>query len=507
MTPRKPALIVHTFFVPERAESSSGPTAADPATDAMRALWAGLAHLGMGEPIASYPTDLPEIRHSDPTGLRVLAARRRAAPGALYEALAYQRHDVVGVSVLLAPNDDGVGWQALSDQWTSNVPPTCGAELGTATIYLGLSDQRRISRFTGRVANPATWARRLRRQVPEAPDESTWATSCCRIADRLLLWELPPIEGYGQRRQLVLADLTDEPASDRLTWLVDGQVLPPLTRYLLCVAELRHQERVFEAALPELRGAVRRAERACEALADLVREADPSKRLLRAATLDLARVQAERGGLVTASADAGKMVETVRGIRTNMEAVLGRDLRYRSGGPLDRDRDRAVWLVEQLHTELAYVDSTWRKADQLGRLATAIIDERQRHRQEGLTLVQASIVGCFLMTLAAIQSFQYEVPLTGPLVPPLVCVLGILALVLPAAVLRWPRSGVPAPRPHWIAVGGLALGAALGWLGSSIGWWQMRGVPAPETWSVLSAAAGAAVLTLAALAVFRFRRP
>ncbi|MDZ5491839.1 CATRA conflict system CASPASE/TPR repeat-associated protein [Micromonospora sicca] len=507
MTPRRPALIVHTFFSAVKATGSSGPAAPDPTTEALLALWRGVARLDMDEPIAPYPRDLPRLSFPGPVGLEVLAARQRVVPGAMYEALAYRRHDILGVSVLLAPNDDGVGWQALSDQWSSAAPATCGTELSTATIYLGLSDGHRISRFAGRVGDPATWAKRLRRHVPEPPDEPNWATSWCRVADRLLMWELPADEGYGQRRQLIMADLADERVLDSLTWLSDGQVLPPLTRYLLYVAELQHQQGVLETAVPELRAAVEQTERACGTLADLLSTTEPSKRQLREAALDLATVQAQRRGLVWASADASTMAGTVRGIQNNMEAALGRDLRCRSGGPLDRDRECAVWLAEQIRIELAYLDAAWRRADQIGGLAAAVIDDRQRRQQEGLVLLQTSILGGLLMALATIQSLQYRVPLAGPLVPPLVCVLGILALVLPAAVLHWPRSGGPLPRRRWFGLGGMALGAAVGWLAASIGWWLVRDVPAPPIWSVVLAAVGAAVITSAAVMLTRPRSP
>ncbi|MBM7489686.1 hypothetical protein JOD64_000908 [Micromonospora luteifusca] len=501
MTPRRPALIVHTLFSVGPATGSSGPSTSTSTADALSELWSGLARLDLTEPIAPHQRDLPEGPGPATQNLRVLAARQRVVPDAYYEALAFRRGDIVGVSVLLAPNDDGVGWQELSDRWRSAVPATSGVELSTTTVYLGLSDQRRINWLGGRVGE-ASWARRIHRQLP-VPAKPGWATSWSRIADRLLMWDLPAGDGYAQRQYLVLADVADEKALDRLTWVDDGQVLPPLTRYVLCAAELRHQEKVLEAAMPGLRAAIERTDRACETLADLLRATEPSDRQLRAAALELSTVQAEGSGLIAATADASKMIETVRGIRDNMEAALGRDVHHRPGGTLDQDRGRAVWLTDQLRVELTYIDSTWRKADQLNRLAAAVVGERHRRRQEVLTLIQASILGSLLMGLAAIQSLQYQVPLAGPLVAPAICALGIVALLLPAAVLHWPHRRAAAPRRRWIMAGGSVLGAALGWLVSSIVWWRVWDVSAPPAWSAVLAVTGAVVVASAALAQIR----
>ncbi|WFF00342.1 CATRA conflict system CASPASE/TPR repeat-associated protein [Micromonospora sp. WMMD964] len=505
MTPRRPALIVHTFFAVNAASGSAGESTPALTADAVTGLWRGLVRLDLTEPIAPYPADLPDDYGPATPELRVLAARQRVVPEAFYEALAFRCRDVVGVSVLLAPNDDGVGWQELRDRWASAVPPVSGAEFSTTMVYLGLLDHRHVN-WLGRRVGEARWARRLDLLLPGPHPGPGWTATWSRIADSLLMWVLPADDGYAHSRYLVLADLADEAELDRLTWLSDGRALPPLTRYVLCGAELRHQEKVLEAAVPGLRAAIRRTDRACETLAELLRATDPSDRQLRAAALELATVQAEGSGLIAATADVSKMAETVRGIRDNMEAALGHAVGRRLNAAVEQDRTRAVWLADQLRIELTYVDATWRKADQLNRLAAAVVDERHRRRQEVLTLIQASILGSLLMGLAAIQSLQYQVPLAGPLVAPLICVLGILALLLPAAVLHWPRPGTSVPRRRWLVAGGSVFGAALGWLMASIGWWQARDEPAPSTWSALLAAAGATVVTASALLLIRPRK-
>ncbi|MEJ3744399.1 CATRA conflict system CASPASE/TPR repeat-associated protein [Actinomycetes bacterium KLBMP 9797] len=485
MTPRRPALAVHTFFA---AGSAPAP---------LRALWDGVAGLGMDTPIAGRPVDLPEVPGPGPDGLEVLAARQRVVPGAVYEALAYRSHDTVGVSVLLAPNDDRVDWRALREQWAAHAP-RADAALGTVTVYLGLAPRR-----PWRLGH-AQRAARLVRHVPDQPPSTVDRTAdWCRTADGLLVSELSPDAGHAHRRLVVLADAADESTLDEWTWLSDGRELPPLTRYVLHAAKLRHQERVLVAARPGLRAAVERTERACDTLAELLRTPEPSAPQLRAAARDLALVQAEQGGLVMASTDASDMAETVRAARHNMAAALGRSPRCRPGGPFDRDQATATWLTEQLAIERTYVDSAARKADQVGRLAAAALDDRHRRRQEALTLFQASVLGSLLMALAAVQSLQYQIPVPGPLMAPLVCALAMVALVLPAGVLHWPRRGTPAP-PAWrFVAGGLVAGASLGWLAATAGWWVARDAAAPPAWSCLVAALAALVAATTTLTTIK----
>ncbi|MEU7575827.1 CATRA conflict system CASPASE/TPR repeat-associated protein [Micromonospora sp. NPDC049240] len=501
MNPHKPGLIVHTFFVVTQGTGRGSEP--EPLIPALSALWNGLAALGLTDPIRRHPTNLPSLSGPATDEVKLLAAKQRIVPGALYEALAYRRGDIVWVSVHLAPNDDEVGWQELSDRWEAAAPAVSGAELSTTTIYSGLSGESGVDRVEKRTGAPGRSARRLRRQVPGPSADPDWTPSWCHVADRLLLSDLPADASYGQRRHLLLAARTDEQVLDRFAWLSDGRSLPPLTRYLLYVAELQHQQDVLGAAVPRLREAVARTESACATLVDLLDSTEPSKRQLRAAALDLTVVQAQQGGLTSAWADASTMAGTVRGIGNNMEAVLVRDLRCRAGEPWERDRECAAWLSEQIRIELTYLDAAGQRAEQIGRLAAAVIDDRQQRQQDRLNLLQASIVSGLLTALAAIQSLGYHVPLAKPLVPPLICVLGILALVLPAAVLYWPRPGGPPPPRRWFGYGGLALGAAVGWFVASVGWWLAGAAATPPSWSVLLAATGAAVTTSVAVRLTR----
>ncbi|KOV52598.1 hypothetical protein ADL00_36850 [Streptomyces sp. AS58] len=480
--PVRPALVAHTFFRADRQAAA-----------AWGSLWEAVGRLGLDEPIGRRPVELRSVDGVGGHHLDLLAARRRVVPGAVYEALAYRSHDVVGISLLLAPNDDEVGWGDLAEQWAVPLPAQA---LGGAMVFLGLRGDRSWRRWRG----TARWDHsEVSRYLPGRPDVDGW----CRAGNGLHLGELPP----GETRRLVLmGQIRDEAAMDRWTWLTDGRALPPLTRYLLHSTKLRCQEHVLVSAMPRLRAAIEETEQACDTLVDLLRSGDPPLGQLLEAGRALATVQAEQGGLIAAAADAADMVETVRAARRNMDAALADVDDCTSGGPVDMDRAAGSWLEEQLGIELAYLESSRRRADDLARLAATVLDERRRSRQESLTLIQASLLGAMVTALAAIQGLAYQVPLAKPLLAPLVCLLAAVALVLPAAVLNWPRGERPARRIRWrYAVGAVLLGAPLGWFAASTGWWWAAGGAAPPNWSAVAAVAVAAMCAaVTAVAITRF---
>lgn len=484
MTPHRPGLIVHTFL-------PVGPAAT---RSALEPLWQRINSLGLDQPVGALPPELPpDCADGDP--FVVLAARRRDVAGAVYEAVAYRVHDVIAVSLLLAPNDDRVGWQALDRRWTdTTVPP--GATLETVRVYLGQWPARRP--FARRGSSVAGRAEPLAGQVPDA-SHVDWSGCWSRSADGLLLWELPAV---ADRRLLAMSAVRDEALMDRWTWFTEGLVLPPLTRYLLHAAKLRHQRDVLMTSLPRLRDARRRTEDGCDTLATLLRTVDPPVREVLAARQALSMVQTERAGLIAAWADANDMAQTVRVARTNMAAALDPAPQCEPTGPFEVDRRVADWMASQLATELTYLESAQRKADEVGRLAAASIDQRQRQRQEALVLLQTSVLGSLLMALAAAQSFAYRVPLPGSLMAPLIALLATVALVLPAAALHWPDRSSPHRPARWRYVSaGAGLGACVGWLTVSTAWWVAAGSPAPAIWSVAGLAVAAALAGIAAAVV------
>jgi hypothetical protein len=430
--PRRQALVVHTFLV---AEASATP-------DALRTLTDAADRLGIDQPV--------NVGRSG----SILEVRRRPGTGGFHEIVTARVADVIVVSVLLAPNESRHDWRRLRKQWEDalcDVP----AALGSTVIQLGL------------------WPRRgLTRPQPAAPADS------CRTGD-LTLWELPD-DDERRRRIVVMAPPAAERALDQWVWYGSDRAVPPLTRYFVHAAVLRNQSLLLAEALPRLRTARDRAAEQCAKLARLVRSEQPSIADLSEAGRALSLVRTEQGGLITAEATADDMAQTVRAAARNMSAALG--------SPLPPDQEIAGWLSDQLDTELTYLRSARRQADELARLGSAVIDQRQRKRQQVLALLQASILGSLLMALAAIQSLEYRVPLPGSLKAPLIVLLAAIALLLPPALLNWPdRTSAERPVRRWYIAGSALLGAAAGWLASDLGWLTALQRAAPPLWSALVA--------------------
>jgi hypothetical protein len=488
MRPHRPGLVLHTFLLADPAPAA-----------AVRSLWEAVAGLGLDAPIGRWPVEPAEIGgDQQDRPFRVLAGRQRLETGSVHQALLYRVHDVIGVSVQLAPNDDRVGWDRLHEQWTTRMPAPPPGVLGTVSIDTALVPGRRRW-FGGRSDRPESLARSLAPHVAEPVAD--WADAWCRTDDGVLTWELPPDETLTHRRLLAVTGARNEPAMDDWTWTSDRPGLPPLTRYLLHAAKVRDQNRVLEDSLPRVRAAIARAERSGRVLDDLLSTDEPPLAQLQAADRALSAAQTDESGLIIALGDVRDMIRTVQVADQNMAAALAGRTRSAPDGLPAVDRNHAAWLIEQLRTEETYLESAHRRTREVGRLAGAAIDQRQRQRQESLTLVQTSVLGALLMALGAIQSFTYKIPLPGPLFAPVICLLATVALLLPFAVLRRP-GGPDAPRRRWPVVAGSAgIGAALGWLGTSLAWVTTMDHAAPAGWSVAISAVAGAVLAAVAGAV------
>jgi hypothetical protein len=467
----RPGLIVHTFL-------------ADEAT--LREVWPVAASLRMDQPIGRWPVE-PAGSDRPDLPFVVLAGRQRRSPGAVHQAIAYQVRDVFGVSVILAPNDDTVGWDRLAGIWAELAPEPPAGTFGTVTVHTALLALPR--RWHGGRANltrvdPESLAGRLGSHLPEPA--IGWAPAWCSTDDGIVAWELPADDTLSHRRLVAVTAAGNEPALDDWTWTGTGTGLPALTRYLLHAAKLRYQHRVLETGLPALRAAVIRAEHACAVLDELLNAEDPPLAQVLAADLASSSAQTDQSGLITAIGDVRAMARTVQVAERNMTVALGDAIESAPAGPPALDAGLAQWLREQLRTEQTYLESAYRRLREVGRLAANVIDQRQRHRQESLTLLQTSIIGALLMVLAAIQSLSYKTPLPGPMLAPAICVLGAVALLLPPTLLRRPSE--PQNRGVTTAAAGLAA-AAFGWLGATVGWVLATGHGAPPGWSAVVAGA------------------
>jgi hypothetical protein len=480
----------------------------------MHDIWAAVIELGLTDPVPGLPADITptDLAGSSSSGREafvVLAARRHPDPDGVREALAYLQHDVLGVMVMLAPAGPGTSWQSLEQTWvdsTAGVP--FEATLGTASVLLGLLPR------TDWAVDPREMGKALRAAVPE-PHSGGWPPCWCSSPDLdLVLWELPWRERHGvttHRRLLAIAPTDREADLDAWVWTSGGPGLTPLTRYLLHTAKIRYEYAVLMRDLPRLRRLKDDVVTASGELFTAVEALDPqpsasarsrrttSLSALRAAAGEVTRVSTMTDGLVRSRSRLETLAETLRFAWANASASIAPGSPSQPGSPFVVDQQLADVLGIQSSSEAAALRAVANQASELERFADRTLDGYLRDRQAELTLTQTTVLGGLLMILAAIQAFNYTVPLPGPVQAPVIALLGSLALALPLALPWWGlldlgRTGAVGILPH-VAVA--LVGASCGWLVCSLIARLARDGPAPAEWS----AAAALAFALAALGV------
>lgn len=475
----------------------------------IRELWAQCGErLGMTEPVPQVGVGLePEggwhRRPGDAAGppwathtRKLLAVRNGPGPG-LRQAALRQDHDALCLSVMLAPGAaDGLGWQELDAQWSVAIQAarsvsatrwpelTVDGTLGEARLYL--------ARLTEPEARPAiepngTLAAAVRSRIPDAPLAEGVVTP-----PGFAVWEVSPAEdARAERRLIVVAGHEQDPELTAWAWTDRNRNLPPLAKYLLHAAKLRYQLRVWRMAedIATLRATTDAA------IAELLRlTAAPTgpkrqSELARAAHA-LVDLQARERGLVDRSTRSREMGRTVEIAVANLVAFAGDPS---LGGPFADDNALAEWLVQRLDDEATYVEAALRRSEQVGILADQLVQRSRQRRQETVNLGLTGAIGAILMSLAAVQSLQYTVPLPGPVKPAVVTALGALALLASLVVLR-----VVAPERRGtqvlVRLGTGAVGATLVWVAMATLWGRGPGTG----WTWAGASVGALLGVLAA---------
>lgn len=288
---------------------------------------------------------------------------------------------------------------------------------------------------------------------------------------------------------------------NRWTWR-NGGGLPPFAAYLLHLTKIRYQCRVHRSELRfrDRGDALERDVADLVALHEEGQEITPDR--WRAARRNLERVRVAAMDLALTGVGLSEMARTVRIAQANARAVLPGGTR----GPLGDDQEMTEWFAAQLEDDRVYVEAAVRRAGDIEAITAARIgqwfherEEEGRRHSDRLTLLQTSVLGALLMSLGAIQAFQYRLPLPGRLYAPLIAVLSALALTLPA-VVTWLSQRVPdRPRMGLSGYAGTAaVGGAAGWLAVSLATHVFR-LPVQEPgWTVLAALAGTAAATTAA---------
>lgn len=507
---RGEALGVHLFLAPAGGHRHENLTF-------LRDLWAKCGEiLGMTSPVEGIGAGLePEggwdsclrgpVGSADARAASgLLAARKRPGPG-LWEAALRREHDTLCLSVMLAPTAaEGLGWAELDELWSGVVRAVQGSPgrsgpgilrsgfIGSARLYLARLAEPEVPSPDGSSTIPSVapggrLTAHVRAHAPAADGAPTgWPYAGVVVPQALAVWEASAAQDAREERRLVVIAAHDrDPELTAWTWTTRARALPPLGKYLLHSAKLRYQLRVWAAAtdLGRLRADTDGA------IAELLEKTDASQRgsgrqseLLKASHA-LIGLQARERGLVERASRSREMSRTVEIAAANL-TVIGGDPEL--GGLFADDRALSEWFIQRLDDEATYLEAALRRCTQVGALADQLVQRSLQRRQEMVNVGLTGAIGAILMSLAAVQSFQYTVPLPGPVKPAVVAALGAMALVTSLVVLR-----VVVPERRWslilLHLGTGVLGGALAWVAVSV----MGGGTLGAGWTWLCVGAGA----------------
>lgn len=364
-----PGLLAHVFLAADSQDASAG-------WDHLRSLWDDVTRSFALRAISAFevPARLSPRNLLPPDGYRLLAAAESDAD-AIWQALAWADHDLLCVTVMLAPPrgvDCAPTWSSLERRWggiVSRLPPA--AVIGESRILLALLAGEDAG--VGSRDDDATIVRTLelvRKAVTAMQEPSTagwwrhWDTVRLGSAhEQAPVWEIGPGSAAGRsaRRLVVVAPEELERQVDYFLWTHGDGSPTPLTRHLMHAARLRHQIRVFDKGK-----AASRLRRELGALVD-----DVSGQW--AASSDLAWRSVERDRLsaglarsrVASVALRAKMdaMRTAVGVNDqNMMravSVIAADVAV---GPLSEDHQIAIRLRQRLDDEIAMLDSATENA-------------------------------------------------------------------------------------------------------------------------------------------------
>jgi hypothetical protein len=503
----KPAVLHHVFLAADQVAEPDGP-----ARPCLELLWDAVHELGLTEPLPDLPASLELTRITDGSAgfgaerVSIIGARQHPGAG-IQQAIAYLRHDVVGVMVMLAPEDPELTWHALEARWAGATQGiSWDAALGTADIHLALLPSDETDPYQA-----TELAGQLRDLVP-APNTGPWPPCWSAIADQdITIWELPWQDQQAvtrRRRLLVLAPCDREPDLDAWAWAREAPGLVPLTSYLLNAAKIRYAYSIQVRDLPALRRLITDTENASSELLTYVTAFGSSRWIpgqsdgaaaslndVRQAGQRLSQLSTMTNGLTRSEGKLATLQQMVAFAAVNAHGVIDPGFRSQPGSPFAIDEQLARALETQLSAEAGSLRAVSTRAAEVVKLSDTTIDSYLRDRQAELTLAQTSVIGGLLMVLGAMQAFNYRVHLPHSLHAPLIAVLGSLALALPVVIPRWRLLDMGrAAQPATLADVGIALvGASAGWLVTSLVAVTALNTVALARWSVTFALVGAAL--------------
>jgi predicted nucleotide-binding protein len=343
--------ILDQQFVAHVFASADGPDA-DAAYRALEDVWRGCGLLfGMTDPIPGIGLPsliparaqaLPELRADAEVAL---AAAER--PGANWQIVLRVHHDVLNLSVALAPPEAAAAvaggwtwWRDYNEQWCLLTAQHAPHMLGEVRLYLARID----AEAEIQVAAPGLYerlSRLLPADVPGPPGQSTGVSRPAGLA----LWEAGTEPDERRLRQFVLAIAPDaDPAASAWAWSRGDTAIPPLARYLLHAAKIRYELRVWQRD-----SQARQLRTALDAVGDEFRRLGASG----PAGAELQRLS--RNALLLGT-ELRKLRRTVEIAADNLGRAFDLTGMLTPGSPFADDANLARSMLERLDDEVAYLD-------------------------------------------------------------------------------------------------------------------------------------------------------
>jgi hypothetical protein len=277
-------------------------------------LWkACRTQLGMTQRIVG--TGLPAEFPADPRAGPERALAGLQDPAVSFQVIVRREHDALNLSLAMAAPEAPPrrqhtvgsaippGWYEFARWWRTLTTGGLGALLGGATIYLAKSPDGAETDVRAHLP-------------PHEDDASAWWASAILI-DGFPTWDVTSGGDRAIRRLVVLGRPDEDARLSQHTWSAGDIALPPLGRYLMHAAKLRHQVRVLGDG-SELTRLRERATARMDRLVGLLRNPDAAADVA-AAVAEVAADEAELAGTLEALHRMRRSVEIARG---NMASAL-----------------------------------------------------------------------------------------------------------------------------------------------------------------------------------------
>jgi glycosyltransferase involved in cell wall biosynthesis len=246
------------------------------------------------------------------------------------QAVLRREHDVLCLSILVKHRGS---WTDLDRIIRAVIGQDTGPLIGFAVLHLG-----KVQRPDHNVSAGLE----LRELLPVEARVEHWWYRGCRIADGFAVWETKPTDDDRAEREFVVVARQDQDAAlGAWVWSVHGHPdMPPLARYLLHMAKVRYQLRVWSTFFTTL---------------------DSTK-----------RTPNQVAKLNTAITALTAMRHTVSIAEHNAVAALDGECRESNGtNPFSDDRSLSAWFSEQIDDGMKYLEAFYQGA--------------QRHKEDEFT--------------------------------------------------------------------------------------------------------------------------